>query len=90
MGSILIFGSWGIAAYLGAHGYSWYSVFIPAFIQSFGSLVGNIENGNATNWKCPPSRNPIPYFIEIFLASMIMPTTLIILLVCFWIGSLFK
>ncbi len=90
MGSILIFVSWGIAVYLGACEYPWYSILIPAFIQTFGSLVGNIENGKTANWKCPPSRNPIPYFIEIFLAHMIMPTTLIILLVCFWIGSLFK
>ncbi len=87
MGSILIFGSWGIAGYLGAHEYSWYSVLIPAFILTLGSMVGNLENGKPL-MKCPPSRNPIPYFIEAFFAHM-MSISLIMVLICFWIGSLF-
>ena len=88
MGTILIFGSWGIAGYLGAQQYPWYSVLIPAFILTFGSMLGNIENGKVIKWKCPPSRNPIPYFIEIFVTHM-MSISLVMVLVCFWIGSLF-
>ena len=89
MGSILIFLSWGVAGYFGVHGYPWYSVFIPAFILTLGSMVGNIENGSAIKWKCPPSRNPIPYFIEAFLAHM-LSIALVMALICFWIGSFFK
>jgi hypothetical protein len=87
MGTILIFGSWGIAGLLGAHQYPWYSVLIPAFILTLGSMVGNLERGKPL-MKCPPSRNPIPYFIEAFLAHM-MSFSLIMVLICFWIGSLF-
>lgn len=86
MGSIIIYASMGIAGYLGAHGYPWYSVFIPAAILTVGSLVGILENGK--RMKCHPNRNPIPYFIEAFLAHM-MSFTLLMVLVCFWIGSLF-
>ena len=87
MGTILIFGSWGFAAYLGAQQYPWYSVLIPAFILTVGSMIGNLERGQPL-MKCPPSRNPIPYFIEAFLAHM-ATFSLIMVLICFWIGSLF-
>ena len=87
MGSILIFGSWCLGGYLGAHDYPWYSLLIPAFILTLGSMVGNLENGKPL-MKCPPSREPITYFIEAFLAHM-MSISFVMVLICFWIGSFF-